>query len=138
MTRVIELDSTLYKDMVAQGLEEFPNEACGLLASADGSPVKAFRMTNSDASPVSYRLDGKEQLQAFNEMDDEGWELHTIYHTHTHSEAYPSETDRKQAFYPDAYYMVMSLSDRENPELRAFTIRDGEIAEEEVKVVEPR
>jgi nucleotide-binding universal stress UspA family protein len=69
MTRVIELDSTLYKDMVAQGLEEFPNEACGLLAAADGVPVKVFRMTNSDASPVSYRLDGKEQLQVFDEME---------------------------------------------------------------------
>jgi proteasome lid subunit RPN8/RPN11 len=134
---VIELDSVFYKDMVEQGLEEFPNEACGLIAadSNSGVPAKVFRMTNADASPVSYRLDGKEQLKAFNEMDEEGWELHTIYHTHTHSEAYPSETDRKQAFYPDAYYMVMSLSDRENPVLRAFTIRDSEIAEEDVKVV---
>lgn len=132
---MIELEQTLYKDIVEQGLEEFPNECCGLIAAAGGVPVKVLRMTNADASPVSYRLDGKEQLQAFNLMDDEGWDLHTIYHTHTHSEAYPSETDRKQAFYPDAYYMVISLSDRENPVLRAFTIRDGEIAEEDVKVV---
>ena len=79
-------------------------------------------------------LYGKEQLQAFNEMDDEGWELHTIYHTHTHSEAFPSETDRKQAFYPDAHHLLVSLSDRNNPVLRAFTIHDGLVEEQDVTI----
>jgi proteasome lid subunit RPN8/RPN11 len=91
-------------------------------------------MSNQDASPVSYRLDPKEQLKVFTEIDDEGWDLLGIFHTHTHSEAYPSETDLKQAFYPEATYLVMSLSDRSNPVLRGFTIRDGAIAEREVRV----
>jgi proteasome lid subunit RPN8/RPN11 len=59
---------------------------------------------------------------------------HGIFHTHTHSEAYPSETDLRLAFYPDACYLVMSLSDRERPVLRAFRIVDGEITEEELEV----
>ena len=47
-------------------------------------------MTNADASPVSYRLDGKEQLHVFDGLDGEGWDLWAIYHSHTHSDAYPS------------------------------------------------
>jgi proteasome lid subunit RPN8/RPN11 len=96
--------------------------------------VKFFPMTNRDASTVTYRLDPREQLRAFDEIDDEGWELLAIFHTHTHSEAYPSETDRAQAFYPEAAYLVMSLSDRANPQLRGFRIVDGEVTDEELAV----
>jgi proteasome lid subunit RPN8/RPN11 len=131
---MIELDLNHFNEMVEHGLREFPNECCGLLAGKDGVPVKVFPMRNLDASPVSYHLDAKEQLQVFDQIDESGWDLLAIYHTHTHSEAYPSDTDRNQAFYPDAYYMVLSLSDRDRPVLRAFRIVDGEVSEEELKV----
>jgi proteasome lid subunit RPN8/RPN11 len=131
---MIELDDVLFKEMVEHGLREFPNEACGLVAGRDGAPVRFFAMRNLDASPASYRLDPKEQLQAFDEMDDAGLDLLGIFHTHTHSEAYPSETDKRLAFYPDSLYMVMSLSDRERPLLRAFRILEGEVSEEDVTI----
>jgi proteasome lid subunit RPN8/RPN11 len=131
---MLEIDRGSFDEMVEHGLAGFPNEACGLLAGKEGRPVKFFAMKNQDASPVSYRLDPKEQLKVFTEIDDEGWDLLGIFHTHTHSEAYPSETDLKQAFYPEATYLVMSLSDRSNPVLRGFTMLDGEIAEREVRV----
>jgi len=130
----MELDRVFFDEMVEHGLAAFPNEACGLLAGKEARPVKFFAMTNQDASPVSYRLDPKEQLKVFDEIDDEGWDLLGIFHTHTHSEAYPSETDQKQAFYPDALYLLMSLSDREAPVLRGFRISDGTVSEEEVAV----
>ncbi len=129
-----ELDGVLYKEIVEQGLREFPNESCGLIAAADGVPAKVFPMTNADASPVTYRLDGKEQLQVFDQIDDEGLELWAIYHSHTHSEAYPSETDIRLAFYPDARYLLLSLSDRSAPVLRSFWIVDGTVTEEELTV----
>lgn len=132
--QMLRIDDVLFKEMAEHGLREFPNEACGLLAGRDGEPVRFFAMRNLDASPVSYRLDPKEQLHVFDAMDDEGLDLLGIFHTHTHSEAYPSETDTKLAFYPDAYYLVMSLSDREHPVLRAFRILEGEITEEELKI----
>jgi len=128
---MIEIDRGFFDEMVEHGLAGFPNEACGLLAGKEGRPVKFFPMTNRDVSPVTYRLDPKEQLQVFDEIDREGWELLAIFHTHTHSEAAPSETDRKQAFYPEAAYLVMSLSDRANPVLRAFRIAEGGDATEE-------
>jgi len=139
---MIEIPTEIKDRLVAHALGEFPNEACGLLAgsgAADGvaGPVRAERfvaMTNADASPVSYRLDPGEQFRVFNELDDAGLELVGIYHSHTHSEAYPSETDRRLAFYPEAHYLLLSLEDRENPVLRGFTIRDGQVEEQDVKV----
>ena len=130
-----ELDGVFTKEIVEQGLREFPNECCGLIA-ADGAgrPVKVFAMRNADASPVTYRLDGKEQLKIFDEMEAEGWDLWAIYHSHTHSEAYPSETDIRLAFYPEARYIVMSLVDRELPVIRSFFVRDGEVEEEELVI----
>jgi proteasome lid subunit RPN8/RPN11 len=129
---VAEFDSVLYKEIVEQALREFPNECCGLVAAEGDLPVKVFPMTNADASPATYRLDGKEQLKVFDELDDRGWQLWAIYHSHTHSEAYPSETDTRLAFYPEARYLVLSLQDRADPVMRSFWIRDGQITEEEL------
>ena len=130
-----ELDGVFFKEIVDQGLREFPNECCGLIAADGGVPVKVFPMTNADASPVTYRLDGKEQLRTFEEIDAQGWELWAIYHSHTHSEAYPSETDRKLAFYSDSRYILLSLQDREHPVLRSFFIQEGgDVTEEELSI----
>jgi proteasome lid subunit RPN8/RPN11 len=129
-----ELDGVFYKEIVEQALREFPNEACGLIAAEAGAPVEVYAMTNADASPATYRLDGLEQLKVFDELDERGWDLWAIYHSHTHTEAYPSETDRKLAFYPDSRYLVLSVADREQPVLRSFFIRDGEVTEEEMTV----
>ena len=137
-----ELDGALVRQIVEQGLREFPNECCGLIASADGIPVKVFEMKNADASPVTYRLDGLEQLRVFDELDERGWDLWAIYHSHTHSEAYPSETDIGRAHYPDGSatypgvrYLLLSLQDRDDPVLRSFRFIEGEITEEEVATV---
>jgi proteasome lid subunit RPN8/RPN11 len=132
-----ELDSVLYKEILEHGLREFPNESRGIVAGRDGRALKVFTMRNADASPVSYRLDTKEQLAVFDELQREGLDLFGIYHCHTDSEAYPSETDRRLAFYPDSRYLILSLSDRANPVLRSFRILDGDVEEEELRVESP-
>ena len=70
----------------------------------------------------------------FDELDELGWDLWAIYHSHTHSEAYPSETDQRLAFYPDARYLLLSLQDREEPVIRSFWIREGVVTEEELTI----
>ena len=132
-------DAALVGQIVRHGLREFPNECCGLIAARAERPVEVFAMRNADASPASYRLDPKEQLDVTQRIEDEGLELWGIYHSHTHSEAYPSDTDRRQAgwvqpFYPDVRYLLLSLRDREHPVLRAFRIADGDVTEEELIV----
>lgn len=146
---MIEIPTPLRDQMVEHALREFPNEACGLLSGRwangdtgsepngsvpDAQADRFHPMTNADASPVTYRLDAREQLKVTEEIEDAGRELVGIVHSHTHSEAYPSETDRQQAFYPDAHYVLVSLLDRANPVLRGFSIRDGAIDEQEVRL----
>jgi [CysO sulfur-carrier protein]-S-L-cysteine hydrolase len=132
---VIEIPADVRDAMVRHALEGLPLEACGLLAGRDGRVERFFPMRNADESRTTYRLDSREQFQVFNEIDEKGWDLSGIFHSHTHTEAYPSETDRRQAFYPEAHYVLLSLADRSAPRLRAFSIRDGQIEEQEVRVV---
>ena len=131
---MVEFDGVLVKEMTEHARREFPNEACGIVAAADGRPVKVFPMTNLDASPYTYRLDSREQLSVFDEMDRSGWDLHAIYHSHTHTAAYPSPTDVRLAFYPEAYYVLVSLEDADAPDVRAYRIVDEVVTEEEVRV----
>ena len=120
--------------MVAHAVAELPNEACGLLAGPEGRFEHLFPMTNADHSSLTYRLDPLEHLRTFDEIDERGWELAGIFHSHVRSEAYPSATDRRLAFYPEATYVLVSLQDRSAPDVRAFRIIDGEVSEREVVV----
>ena len=121
--------------MVAHSLEDDPNECCGILGGKDGQVLQLFRMTNVEHSPFRYSMDGKEMLKVLNQIDDNGWELLAIYHSHTHTAAYPSATDVRLATWPEAFYLLVSLMDKTKPDLRAFHIVDGEIAEEPLTIV---
>src|SRR5687768_5930024 len=106
--------------MVEHCRDGVPNEACGILASKDGTVVKVFRMTNASASPVRYSLDPKEQFAAYRKIEDEGWDLAGVFHSHTRTEAYPSPTDVRLAS-EDVPYLIVSFAD-EPPSVRAFSI----------------
>ncbi len=122
------------REMVAHALEDDPNECCGILAGKDGEILNLYRMANIEVSPYRYRMDPKELLKVYNEIDDRGWEIVGIYHSHTHSEAYPSATDVRLATWPEALYILISLLRKENPPIRAFRIEDGAVTEEGVAV----
>jgi proteasome lid subunit RPN8/RPN11 len=101
--------------------------------------VKVFPATNIDASSATYRIDAKDQLRIEREIEEAGWDTWGYYHSHAHSEAYPSPTDQRQAkivgvFYPDVRFLIVSVEQREAPVLRSFFIRDGEVTEEELTV----
>ncbi len=68
-------------------------------------------------------------LEVMRQIDEQRWELLGIYHSHTHTEAFPSPTDLELAFYPEAVYLIVSLQDPDRPVVRAFNIVDGEITE---------
>lgn len=119
--------------IVAHAQRDYPNECCGLLIGGAGRVQRVSPMANAEHSPVAYRVDPHDLLKAFLELDESGLELVGIYHSHTHSPAYPSPTDVRYAGgYPEAVHLIVSLADRDSPSLRAFRITDGQIAEEEV------
>jgi proteasome lid subunit RPN8/RPN11 len=133
---MIEIPSAIREAMVAHAVEGLPNEACGLLAGTDGRVERFFPMANADRSHLTYSLDPKEHIRVEEEIWENGWSVVGIFHSHTSSQAFPSSTDRSRAGgYPDAAYLIVSLADRSNPSLRAFTIHRGDVEEQEVKIL---
>ncbi len=122
-----------YDALVRHARASYPNEACALLGG-DGRVEKVYALPNAEASPTFYVVEPKAQLAAMTEMDDRGWELVGIFHSHTFTEAYPSRTDVELAAYPDAVYLILSLADPGAPRLRAFRIRDRQVREVGVEV----
>ncbi len=106
-----------------------------MVGGNDGDATTVYRSINAEASPLRYSLDANDQFRIMREMEERGEELVGIYHSHTASAAYPSQTDVNLAAYPDAVYLIVSLQDPENPELRGFWIRDGNIEEASIDVV---
>jgi [CysO sulfur-carrier protein]-S-L-cysteine hydrolase len=123
----------LVEEMVAHARAEAPNECCGMVATADGRAVAVHRAVNAAASPLRYEIDGADQYRIQTAIDDAGQELGAIYHSHTRSAPYPSQTDINLAFYPDALYLIVGLAASE-PEVKAYTIRDGQVRDAELTV----
>ena len=121
-------------EIIAQARDEAPNECCGVLAGRDGRVEKLFRAVNAEKSPYRYNVDPQDLLRIYRECDASGWDFLAIYHSHTHTEAYPSPTDVRLAAWPESTYIIVSLADAESPVLRAFRIQDGRVSEEELKI----
>ncbi len=120
-----------FAEMVGHAYDGYPLEACGLLVGK-GSQVHRFvACTNEAASARIYSIPGKELLRAERAAEDDGMEIIGVFHSHTHSEPYPSPTDVAQAPDPGWHYVIVSLK-REAPETRSYLIVDGTITEERV------
>ena len=125
---MIAIDVVAYEKMVASCLREYPLEACGILL---GSPLRVSWVkpaTNIERSARIYTVDPKDMLVADRLAEQLGVEMVGVYHSHTHSEAFPSPTDVAQAPDPTWYYFLISLK-REIPEVRAYQIVEGKITE---------
>ena len=128
----LQLPAPFIDEVVAHALQDAPNECCGIIAGLDGTATKLFRARNSEASPYRYSVDSDDLFRIFRESDSNDWSFLAIYHSHTASEAYPSPTDVRLAFWPEACYVLISLRDAASPVVRAFRILDGTISEEEI------
>ena len=136
----VSLPAAIREAIVAHARAEYPNEACGLVigdgAAAGGGTALRFEATrNKAASPYRYEIDPQDLLRLTIETDDADEVFWAIVHSHTHTPAVPSPTDVGLAFYPDALYVLVSLSEDEaDPatgaeSIRAWRIVDGAIHE---------
>ena len=130
----MRVPKVIYDEMVQHALADAPNECCGMIASHNGEAVTLYRAVNAAASPLKYEIDGAEQYRIQMAIDDADLDLGAIYHSHTRSEPYPSQTDINLAFYPDALYLIVGVAEAE-PVIRAYVIRDGDVTETELDVV---
>jgi proteasome lid subunit RPN8/RPN11 len=131
----LTLEQLYIDEMIAHAREDDPNECCGIIAGNDGRAKKLYRAVNAEASPYRYNVDPKDLLRIYRDMESSGWDVLVIYHSHTHTEAYPSPTDQRLAAWPEAYYIIVSLEHKDNPIVRAFRITDGDVREEALEVV---
>ena len=130
----MKVPKTIYEQMLGHAREEVPNECCGILGGKDGEATTLYRATNAEQSPLRYTLDPNDLFRiTFRELPDNDEEMLAIYHSHTASPAYPSQTDINLATYPDSIYLIVSLAEGEEP-LRGFHINDGEVSEVDVAV----
>jgi proteasome lid subunit RPN8/RPN11 len=129
---VLSLDSVHRDAIVATCVRALPNEGCGLmLGSPDGTVTEIVPSPNVADSAKLYEIDSRVLLRAVRRSDNEGLTILGVFHSHTHSEAYPSPTDVAQAPDPAWHYVLVSLRDVPSV-IRSFHIVGGEVTEEEV------
>jgi proteasome lid subunit RPN8/RPN11 len=125
----MKIDRALYDELVAHALEEAPNECCGLVAAKDGVATRVYHATNIHASPLRYEIDGLEIIHIHQEIEALGWELGAIYHSHTRSAPYPSQTDinlalvpdSRQPLWPGTIYIIIGVA-AADPQVKAYRI----------------
>lgn len=129
----MKISRELVEEMVAHAREDLPNECCGMVGGRDGVATSVVRVENSAASPLRYEMDPQGQYDALKSIEDAGDELLAIYHSHTKSAAYPSQTDVNQAVaWPEQVYVIVSLADADAPDVKAYLLNDMKIADVEL------
>jgi proteasome lid subunit RPN8/RPN11 len=134
----VRIDSALLERIVAHARRDFPNECCGMVGVRDGRAVAIYEATNVAASPLRFEVEGREILSAQDAFEDEGAELGAIYHSHTRSEPYPSQTDVNFAKgWPGVEWLIVGVRRDGDPTVRSYRIDDGVVTEVEVDVEVP-
>ena len=131
---MLELPQEMVDRVVAHARRDHPDECCGVISGAGGTATRLFEMSNAERSPTGFVFDSAEWLTVYRDIDDADEEPLAVYHSHTATEAYPSRTDvtwSATAGFP--HWLLVSTRSPEL-ELRSFTIVDGVVTEEEVRV----
>jgi proteasome lid subunit RPN8/RPN11 len=133
---MLRLPKETYLQMVAHCITGLPDEACGLLAGdpATGQVGTCYPTPNAAASAKLYLVDSKEMLRADRDAERQGLQIIGVFHSHTHTDAYPSPTDVNQAPDPGWHYVLVSLRDT-HPVVRSYRIVGGGVEEESVVVL---
>ncbi|MDX6697647.1 MAG: [CysO sulfur-carrier protein]-S-L-cysteine hydrolase [Solirubrobacteraceae bacterium] len=127
----------LLDEIVAHAREDAPNECCGMVAARDGQAVRVYRAQNTEASPLRFNIDGQEIYRVLDEIEAQEATLGAIYHSHTRSRPFPSQTDigfalvegRGEQWWPGTLYLIVGVADEE-AEPRLWDIRPGGGVEE--------
>jgi proteasome lid subunit RPN8/RPN11 len=133
----VKIARSMLDEIVEHAVRDAPNECCGLVIGRDGTATSARAMENLAASPFRFDIDGKELIAyAFADEDDDE-QLTAIYHSHTRSEPYPSQTDVNfAAGWPGVEWLIVGVPKAKDaePTVRSYLIDDGTIREIEVEV----
>jgi proteasome lid subunit RPN8/RPN11 len=135
----VDISLELLEQILAHARAEAPNECCGVVAVApvrDVEPARAVRVhraVNKAASPLRFEIDGLEVYELLDAIESDGFELGSIYHSHTRTAPYPSQTDINFAVnWPGVEWIIVGLADPDRPEIRSYVIEKGTVREVEI------
>jgi proteasome lid subunit RPN8/RPN11 len=120
--------------MIAHARDAVPDECCGLLIGGESSIDEAVRVRNLESGATRYRIDPAEHVALNRRLRGTGRAVVGAYHSHPRSSANPSPSDLAEAFYPDFYYLIVSLAQSQRPECRAWRVREGAAVELRLRV----
>lgn len=126
----MQVDEALVAEMVAHAREDAPDECCGLVAARDGVAVEVRRMENLAHSPLKFEMDGLHVMRALDDFEAAGADLGAIYHSHTRTEPYPSQTDINfAANWPGVEWIIVGVDRKGEATVRTYLIEDGNVRE---------
>jgi [CysO sulfur-carrier protein]-S-L-cysteine hydrolase len=126
----VRIAPDLLNAIVEHALRDAPNECCGMVATGEGQAVSVHEAQNTAASPFRFEVDGLELHRTLTGIEDAGHELGAIYHSHTRSEPYPSQTDVNfAANWPGVEWIIVGLANGGEPVVRSYLIDKGAITE---------
>jgi proteasome lid subunit RPN8/RPN11 len=124
----------LLDQIVDHARRDAPDECCGLVGGSDGRASTVHATTNTVRSPLRFEMDGMELFRTIEAIEDGGGELLSVYHSHTRSAPYPSQTDINfSENWPGIEWLIVGLAGDE-PELRSYIIDGGKVQEVDVEV----
>jgi proteasome lid subunit RPN8/RPN11 len=133
----VQIDAALLERIVSHARRDFPNECCGVVAVRDGVAETVHELENVQASPFRFEVEGLEVMRVLDEIEDSGAQLGVLYHSHTRSEPYPSETDVNfAANWPGVEWLIVGVpKGGGEPTVRSYLIDGGVVTEVDVDVV---
>ncbi|MBL8156243.1 MAG: M67 family metallopeptidase [Anaerolineae bacterium] len=130
----LRLSTAQILELQRHALKVWPDEACGVLAGRGQAVTSIIPLPNAAADPKrSYRIDDRVLVETLRDIELKSQSLIGFYHSHPNGSHIPSPTDVRQAYYPDALYVIVGLRNRESPEVGAWSIRSGEVKPVEIQ-----
>jgi proteasome lid subunit RPN8/RPN11 len=136
----MKIASDLLDEIVAHALEKPKIECCGLVAvklesDGTGTATRVYRARNIHESALKFEIDPIEQLKLTTEIEEQGWEIGGIYHSHVRSAPKPSQTDIQFAAGTGRVeWIIVGLAAGTEPDVRSYLIEGAEVREVPLQV----
>lgn len=131
----MRIDRSLLDEIVEHAVRDAPNECCGLVAARDGAATGVHATDNLAASPFRFEVDGPALFRLLESIESQGGELGAIYHSHTRSEPYPSQTDVNfSGGWPGVEWIIVGVAKQGETEVRSYLIDGGKISPVELEL----
>ena len=137
LTNALAIGSEALKQIIDHAYAEYPYEVCGLMGGHDYTVEIAAHIPNASLTPhTAFELERQAMVDQIVAFQRDNQEVVAIYHSHPNGSADPSERDIAEATWPDAVYVIIGLGDLETPDVRAWTLRDGEVEPVEITLID--